>query len=105
MKKIIVMMLFVSGIVFASENQTPVKAIRAVTMDKSISSVENIGKAVEIKSSSNLNVVMDVLMEEANNKSVTSHWKAELLLGLIFMLLGLTFVGRTKRKRVVLYNK
>jgi hypothetical protein len=102
MKKVLVMLVLLSVSVFANvNNQTPIKPIKPAAMEKAIEKTSEVNKISEVEKTSSVNLLMEIFKQETSNKLITSHWKAEIFLGVMFLLFALTLVGRTKRKRAV----
>jgi hypothetical protein len=102
MKKVLVMLVLLSVSVFANvNNQTPIKPIKPTAMEKTIEETQPINKPMPAEKASSANLLMETFKQETSSKIITSHWKAEVILGVMLLLFGLTLVGRTKRKRAV----
>lgn len=102
MKKILVMLALLCVAVFTyADNQSPIKPIKPTTMEKTIEEIKELDLPIDSVSKSEISFFIQTIRAEVNNKSITSHWKAEVFLGFILLLLGMAFIGRTKRKRVV----
>lgn len=103
MKKLLVLLLVVLSIsVFANDNkQTPIKPIKNIAAEKSVKKINQVDTTVKTIEKSNIGFFMATVKNKASNRSITSNWKAETILGIMLLLLGVTLVGRTKRKRAV----